>query len=160
MEKYIKCPRCEINYILEKQKLCDVCKAELKLAPDIYSEEDEEMVLCPICKTNYIFPDEDMCSSCRDNNEDLIVEKEPDVESDEDWRSFLDDEKEVPVPIVDDEVEVVSLNQLHDEEAEKVPDDEAEFDFGGSFDYDEDFEEDDDDDDEDEDDKDDDDERI
>ncbi|MCD8373096.1 MAG: hypothetical protein LUD27_07345 [Clostridia bacterium] len=31
MVKYIKCPRCELNYIdSEKQEYCDVCIAEMK----------------------------------------------------------------------------------------------------------------------------------
>ncbi|MBR2070906.1 MAG: hypothetical protein IJ938_00465 [Clostridia bacterium] len=132
--EYIKCPRCEINYILKKQKLCDICKAELRLAPDKYSEEDEEMILCPICKQNYIFPDEDMCSSCRENEENEI-ETEPDA--DEDWRSYLDDEKETPV--ADDESEEISLSEL--EEEEDYDDEEDDYgNFGDKFDdYDDNF---------------------
>ena len=31
MIKYVKCPRCELNYIdPEKQEYCDVCIAEMK----------------------------------------------------------------------------------------------------------------------------------
>ena len=29
MGKYVKCPRCELNWILEENEYCDVCKAEL-----------------------------------------------------------------------------------------------------------------------------------
>ena len=53
--QYIKCPRCELNYIPKNEELCDVCKAELKLiqrTPLIPDEEDE--MLCRYCKENYI----------------------------------------------------------------------------------------------------------
>lgn len=133
MEKYIKCPRCEINYILEKQKLCDICKAELKLAPDIYSEEDEDMILCPICKTNYIFPEEDMCSTCRNNGADSEEVKEVDIESDEEWRTFLDDDKEEDDVIEDGDI---SLSELQEDEEEKYEDDYDEYadDYDDNFD--------------------------
>ena len=31
---YIRCPRCELNYIEKKDKLCSVCKAELSAKKD------------------------------------------------------------------------------------------------------------------------------
>ena len=31
MAQYVKCPRCDLNWIKEDEKLCDVCKAELKM---------------------------------------------------------------------------------------------------------------------------------
>ena len=59
--QYIKCPRCELNYILKKDKFCDVCKSEMKAG--ILKENDMEeleyleegMELCPICKVNYFY---------------------------------------------------------------------------------------------------------
>ena len=54
--QYIKCPRCELNYILKKDKFCDVCKSEMKAG--ILEESDMEdfeleegLELCPICKS-------------------------------------------------------------------------------------------------------------
>ena len=29
MPRYKKCPRCELNYILEEDDYCEVCRAEL-----------------------------------------------------------------------------------------------------------------------------------
>ena len=60
---YIRCPRCELNYIEKKEKLCSVCKAELSAKKDEYTS-DLDLELCPICKTNYISPDEIMCATC------------------------------------------------------------------------------------------------
>ena len=34
---YIRCPRCELNYIKKKDQYCDICKREMKL---IESDDD------------------------------------------------------------------------------------------------------------------------
>ena len=60
---YVRCPRCELNYIEKKDKLCSVCKAELSANKDDFMS-DLDLELCPICKTNYIPPDEIMCATC------------------------------------------------------------------------------------------------
>ena len=62
--KYIKCPRCELNYIPDTEEMCDICKAELGLETDIVLlddiiDDEEPLKLCPICKTAYIGLDED-----------------------------------------------------------------------------------------------------
>ena len=57
---YIRCPRCELNYIQKKDKLCSVCKAELAAKEDYVDDMDLE--LCPICKSNYITKVEIKCS--------------------------------------------------------------------------------------------------
>ncbi|MDE6293174.1 MAG: hypothetical protein K2L88_00955, partial [Clostridiales bacterium] len=50
---YIICPRCEINYIDKREKLCAVCKAEMGIGdPSILlpDEEDEtDNRICPVC---------------------------------------------------------------------------------------------------------------
>ena len=33
--KYVKCPRCDTNYMAEGEPYCDVCKADLKIVPQI-----------------------------------------------------------------------------------------------------------------------------
>ena len=45
MAKYIKCPRCELNFIIEgKQDYCDVCVAEMKGSRLQFADlEDEEL---------------------------------------------------------------------------------------------------------------------
>ena len=51
MAKYTLCPRCELNYILEGEEYCDVCKAELKIGPQLMFSVDgdvKEQILCPI----------------------------------------------------------------------------------------------------------------
>lgn len=91
---YIRCPRCELNYIEKKEKLCSVCKAELSAHKDEFVG-DLDLELCPICKTNYIQPDEIMCASClRDHQAD-------DEDVNTDWDDYLSrDEEEI---VYDDE---------------------------------------------------------
>ncbi len=69
-QTYIRCPRCELNYILKKDKLCNVCKAEMKALGNMGTDEDMDLDLCPICKTNYINADEDICPACAKERED------------------------------------------------------------------------------------------
>ena len=57
MVRYVKCPRCELNYIdADKQEYCDICLAELKGGRfdcvELADEEEEDMELCPICGEN------------------------------------------------------------------------------------------------------------
>jgi len=81
---YIQCPRCELNYILKKDKLCTVCKAEVGLidASILIPEEEETERLCPVCNTNYLGEDESVCFLCQKERE-----KKP-VEDEEEWEDF------------------------------------------------------------------------
>ncbi len=113
MTKYVKCPRCDLNYIdPEKQQYCDVCLAEmqgekLKFA-DLDEEEDlEKTELCPVCGVNYMRFGEKMCDECKKNSE---YEEDADIDpdKDEEWRNYLDedadtlDEDEPPIDIGED----------------------------------------------------------
>ena len=122
---YKKCPRCELNYIKFDEDLCDVCKAELKLVPNKFADDEEEddALLCPVCKKNYLSSyEEDMCASCREK----LNAEEPDTsvdENDESWRAFLDDDK--PVDLPDEESEKL-LSELEEEEEDSAEDEEEE----------------------------------
>lgn len=85
--KYIKCPRCELNYILKKDKFCDVCKSEMKagiLEENDFEEFEEGLELCPVCKVNYIGEDERMCATCLEEQLSTNKDDEPD------WRGFVE----------------------------------------------------------------------
>lgn len=52
--EYIRCPRCELNYIVKGEGLCRVCRRELA---GCYSEEEDEEEyeeeaenICPVCE--------------------------------------------------------------------------------------------------------------
>lgn len=115
--KYVKCPRCDINYMKSTDKYCDVCVAELarKLTDD--EGEDDDRILCPVCNKNYIELDDEMCPQCLAEKEEVPIV--PIVESDEDWRAYLDDDKDI---VVGDDVEI-SLSELENEEEEEVNED-------------------------------------
>ena len=105
---YVRCPRCELNYIEKKDKLCSVCKAELSANKDDFIG-DLDLELCPICKTNYIQPDEIMCSTC-------LKEHQADGQDvSTDWEEYLNrDEDEV---VYDDEEtgDMASVTDLDDQ---------------------------------------------
>lgn len=55
----VKCPRCDLNYILDTEKLCKVCLREMKGA-----HVEDEMELCSVCNAAPAMPGHDVCLSC------------------------------------------------------------------------------------------------
>ena len=129
MAKYIKCPRCELNYILSEEEYCQVCKAELKLGPQLMfavdDDEEDTQILCPRCKQNYIDASEKMCEQCREEIE-LTTEKEVDIEKDEDWKKYVDEDQDLIPTATDDDEEMLSLSQLEEDEAREMFEDDEE----------------------------------
>lgn len=56
---FIKCPRCELNYIKEEEQYCSVCKREMK--GEVHEDPFE---LCSICNENPVMPGKDVCLMC------------------------------------------------------------------------------------------------
>lgn len=56
----IKCPRCELNYMLDTDKMCTVCKREVRGE----SEQDEMIELCSECGENPVVPGQELCAFC------------------------------------------------------------------------------------------------
>lgn len=135
MVKYIKCPRCELNYIDgETQEYCDVCIAEMKgnrlQFADLEDEDFEDELdaeateLCPICGVNRIHYGEKMCEVCAAKSE-YEEEEEIDPEKDEEWKNYLDDDTE-DLTVDDEELEEELKQELdgeEEEEEESVEDD-------------------------------------
>ncbi len=128
MVRYIKCPRCELNYIdAEKQQYCDVCLKEMKGLPtdaDEIDEAEEDLPteLCPVCGENMMRPGEKMCEECRKKAE--YEEEEPDPEEDDDeWRNYLDDDTDADL---DQEMEELGedFGEEFDEPEEEEEEDE------------------------------------
>ena len=115
MGKYKKCPRCELNYILQDEEMCDICKAELGLDSrivllDDIIDDDEPLKLCPVCKTSYIGLDEDMCEGCLSNYK--RAESTEMDEDNDDWRTYLDDDDTKD----GDEDDIIPLEELENDE--------------------------------------------
>ena len=161
--QYIKCPRCELNYILKKDKFCDVCKAEMKagiLEENELEDMDEGLMLCPICKVNYIQEGETMCASCQEEQADSTPK-----DDEPDWRGFVDktDDEDEELDLLpteeDDEIDeelegafAKDLDNEFDDDLEEEDDDESNSDEDDDFDDDDDEENEDDDDEDDDDD--------
>lgn len=164
MPKYIKCPRCELNFIIEgEQEYCDVCIAEMKGNKLQFADlEDEELEaelenevaeLCPVCGVNNMRFGETMCEECKKRSE-YEEESDESEEDDDEWKSYLSEENE---DLSLDEEEIDEELAEVEEEDEEYAEDEEEFaeedDFDSVDDYDdEDFADDDDEDDDDDDD--------
>ena len=56
---FIKCPRCELNYIREEEQYCPVCKREMK-----GESHNDPFELCSICNENPVMPGKDVCYAC------------------------------------------------------------------------------------------------
>ena len=52
---YIKCPRCELNYMLDTERYCSVCKREMR-----GEDEHEELELCSACGEHPVVPGEEL----------------------------------------------------------------------------------------------------
>ena len=120
MAEYVKCPRCDLNYMKKGEEYCDICKAELKKAPPLIFavDEDDEVEaweLCPVCHQNHIKPGESMCAKCAEERDYQENREDPDDES---WKEFLDDEEEDE----EEDEEMLSLNRLAEEEGEFLDD--------------------------------------
>ena len=92
--KYIKCPRCELNYILEGEDYCTICKSEMKHHAE--GEDDglldnfDDMELCPVCGVNYIKEGQAMCDECKKKKNS----GGSDDSGDKDWNKSDDDDDE------------------------------------------------------------------
>lgn len=125
MVRYMKCPRCELNYIdAEKQEFCDVCLKEMKGLPmDIdeieEAENDMPTELCPVCGENMMRAGDKMCEECRKKAEYEEEEPNPDADDDE-WREYLDDDTDSDIDAqLGEEFEGEFDEELEEEEEEE-----------------------------------------
>ena len=123
---YIRCPRCELNFILKKDKYCQVCKQEMQaLATNFADESGKEMGLCPICKVNFVTEDETVCSTCMSETD--LTEDEldtlyggvvvPDVGEAKEEEALVESDGE-------EELEIISLAEMGEENEEEDETDE------------------------------------
>jgi hypothetical protein len=54
-----KCPRCELNYIKDDEKLCNVCKRASK-----HEEEPEDELICIECGEHPAMKGKEICAEC------------------------------------------------------------------------------------------------
>ena len=126
---FIKCPRCELNYIREEELYCPVCKREMK-----GEAHDDPFELCSICNENPVMPGKDVCYMCyKEMNQqqglrdDAIEEQEnPDVSLDmEDVSEMEEIELEaLPEDMPEEIGEQISLEEEKSKEADDEEEDE------------------------------------
>jgi len=58
--KLIKCPRCELNYIYENEKICSVCKRDVRGEV----EQDDIIELCSECGEHPAMAGQELCIYC------------------------------------------------------------------------------------------------
>lgn len=65
-----KCPRCELNYILDGGKYCKICRMEMK-----GEGVREELEMCSACGEHPVMPGKDVCLFCFKEMDDRNNEK-------------------------------------------------------------------------------------
>ncbi len=128
---FIKCPRCELNYIREEEQYCSVCKREMK-----GEAHDDPFELCSICNENPVMAGKDVCLLCyKEMNQqqglrdDVSDEQEtPDVSLDmEDMSKMQEIELDtLPEDMPQEIGEQISLEEEKSREAEEDDDEEEE----------------------------------
>lgn len=58
---YKKCPKCELNYIRDDQKLCDICSRKYKSFDE---DEQHEIIMCSECGEHPAMKGKDLCAAC------------------------------------------------------------------------------------------------
>ncbi|MCL2234658.1 MAG: hypothetical protein FWC11_04060 [Firmicutes bacterium] len=132
---WVQCPRCDLNYIDKKDKLCFVCKAETGLVDKSVLIPDEDDVIekiCPICVTSFVAekPNEEICYSCK-KEQDSLTEKdffEEEEEVDEDVKKV----KDIDLGIDETAIEEVD-SQMFEGELEEEEEEEEEEDFSSQY---------------------------
>lgn len=111
-----KCPKCELNYILDDAPFCTVCLKESKGI----DHHDDEGELCPLCGEREIVFGEEYCAECLADLKKLDskqTEDEP-VEEDEEEVDALNDLDEIPVDEEAEAVPAFELEHINEELAE------------------------------------------
>ena len=101
---FIKCPRCELNYIREEEQYCSVCKRETK------GEVHEDLFeLCSICNENPVMPGKDVCLMCyKEMNQQ---------------QGLRDDSADEPETTPDVSIDMEDVSDMQEIELETMPED-------------------------------------
>lgn len=128
----VKCPKCELNYMEDTDKLCRVCFREIH-----GNEPVEEQELCTICNEAPVVPGKVFCHVCL---REMNGEKVTVVESDEDEPLMAGDgtvssmdeivpdinDKDIPEPEYQEIDKNLSLEEMEEQEESENSSDEDE----------------------------------
>lgn len=102
-----RCERCDLNYVKEGQKYCNVCKKLLEGK----KTNLEKAELCPSCGKRLVKKGHELCGKCHLDMLDTI-------EKLEDENGDVIDQNIIPA-----DIEVSEINIVVEDEEENVPDD-------------------------------------
>ena len=129
-----KCPRCELNYLMEGEKVCKICRMEMKGEP-----VRDEVEMCTVCGEHPALPGKDVCLFClrEMNKSNSTEENEPDTEPENVDTSTIGDMDDVSgmdeiIPEVEEEEtdefeeidQEMSLEDVREDEERDAEDDE------------------------------------
>jgi hypothetical protein len=127
-----KCPRCELNYIADDEKLCKVCIREIK-----GGQKQDEFELCSICNAAPALPGKDICLGCyKELHNHQTSERKRNASVDEEIELSSASTMDEMIPSVKEEIDQedfededgdLSLETIIEEEADE-DEDEEEFD--------------------------------
>lgn len=106
----IKCPRCELNYMLDTDKMCSVCQREVRGE----GEQFEMIELCSECGENPAVPGQELCSYCLKE----MAQRSDDTQNEE---TVVSDTASIGIDSVStmDEIEIDIGDDLDGEEFDK-----------------------------------------
>lgn len=118
MPKYKKCPRCDINYILDSEDLCEICKEELR---GISHEEElidlDDETVCPKCGVHFLCEGETICEDCAQK---MARDKDAEgIEGEVEWNVVAEEEPETVIPELaaeEADIDPLSLENLVEDE--------------------------------------------
>lgn len=79
-----KCPKCELNYLKQDQKYCDVCVRDMAKAKAKEKENAEPLEICVECSENISAPGSDYCVECLREKYKLEYSDDSVADTDED----------------------------------------------------------------------------
>ena len=128
----VKCPRCDLNYILDTEKYCKVCLREMKGSPP-----DDELEMCSVCNEAPALPGRDVCLSCLkemsgNTNDEDVEGNNPVVDESSIGLNSVSNMDEI-IPQIDDDDDFSDLegelsleSVIEDEENEESEDEDEE----------------------------------
>ena len=123
--KFVKCPRCELNYITESERYCKVCLREMK-----GDGEQDEIELCSVCNEAPALPGRDVCLFClKEMNGQNNAEEQSDTENTVNpntIRSMDDVSSMDEIPEIDSDIPAGEYSEMENElSLESMQEDEA-----------------------------------
>lgn len=116
---FIKCPKCELNYMDENDKVCKVCYREIH-----GTDMPEENEICTVCNEAPVMPGKDVCAFCfkEMSSEKIVNDDIEHISVEDDAVSTMDEivpdisDGDIPEPELREIDKDLSLEELEEKE--------------------------------------------